>query len=1097
MRLTAARRAGPAPFEGDLTLQLHGLPQDALVTAATVALTPSTPLGGEEPFTYVVRPGDPGPLGCTVTSGAGFAEVDLHARRTLRALSGVFERATLQADAGGVFLKIADNGTIAGPQDAELVLSGSAVDLPGLTLSRFRLSGPQTDVNAVTVRSVPTNVSVRAGALPPFWTRVGDLASEETTPDFAPVLQEALRAAEVVNGSAQVTVTVHSDALCRLDVACTIDYMRTQDALPAGLPEATFSYDHSSLAIGTPAVLSVDLPAGAVVAPGGMLGRVTGSFEPSRVARGALGEVSPPLFVGVAADRSQAHPVEAPVDERISGVDLLLLAAPGGASLGLTLVSDADGKPWDQPLLAQPVNVRASRDPDGRPSWVNAPLPAEVRLDAGRRYWVVLQCLDGAAEWAAEPSALEGPGVQTSLDAGLSWRPATAVGATGPLEAFVRLRRVPEAFEMPVRVEVGPPGRIDLVPGAVATSAGPADLVSLDRFAPLGRLELDLGLPELGEALGSVATREAPASSACPELEHLSNGTFLSWTDVPEVSRGAEAPEHWVLTAGNVEPYPDGHGDPEAAFLGSEERRAALSQVVPAAAGCRYEAKVVTRHSRRRLGDAALELLWVGDELLRTDRVDICAATPAQTEGPVVVERLLDDARPREEKAGRPQDVAVHGLDVVAPEGATQVEVRLHVARGAFLVVDQVSLRATSSGLLNGGLGRSGPDGVPEGWSLAAGAADELSIEVGAGGVVLGNDGTAEARLLQRVAVEAGALFELELEADVPDEVLAPPRLEVEWLDVGDAPVAPPIVQPLVPGAFDPRVVRSTVPAAAVTAAVVFVLPPGEPELVEVGGLTLRFPSTVTIPLTFVADAPGELTVSGPRVAYDVAPPQLPPAPPGGLWSPTPPGRRPAPSAPESGSPAHEAHPHAPPAAGDRTTAAPRGGAAVATSTVSGIGPQRERALAAAGIASVDVLARTEPQTIAAALRIGGPSARAIVAEARRLASRGARVRWVDKPFRSDPRRRILAVGGVEADGGHWRLTQEQAIAAIGTGDLALYVEDPVGDAVPVVVARRGTGKYLKTEADGDLPNNLLSLPEFPADAMTEIRRRARHGGPA
>lgn len=1091
MRLTAARRAGPAPFEGDLTLHLHGLPPDAVVKTASVTLTPSPTLGGEEPFTYVLLPGDPGALGCTVTSGADFAEVDLHARRTLRGLSGTELRgATLQADAGGVFLKIAENGTVAGPDDPELTLDGDSSDLPGLTVSRFRLSGVGDGavVSSVTVRSVPTNVSVRAGTLPPFWTRVGELASEETTPDFAAVLQEALRTAEVVNGSAQVAVTVHSDALCRLDVACTIEYLRVQEALPPGLPEATFAFDHSSLATGTPAVLSVDLPAGAVVAPGGTFGRVTGAFDSSRVARGALGEVVPPVVVRVAADRSQAHPVEALVDERISGLDLLLLAAPGGANLALTLVSDADGKPWDQPLLAQPVNVRVSRDPGGRPAWLNAPLPAEVRLEAGRRYWVVLQCLEGAAEWAAEPSSTEGPGVQTSLDAGLSWRPATAVGATAPLEAFVRLRKVPEAFEMPVRVEVGAPGRIDLAPGAPARSAGPASLVTLDRFAPLGRLELDLDLPELGEAVGSVVTRAAPEASPCPEVEHLSNGTFSSWMPAFDIGREAELPEHWVLTAGNVA----GLGDADAAILGSQDARTGLSQVVPVAAGCHYEAEVVTRRRPSRPEEAALELLWVGDEALRIDRVEIGSPAPAKTEEPAGAGS--EGAAPATAMQAR-GGATVHGLDVIAPEGATQVEVRLHVARGAFLVVDQVSLQATTGGLVNGGLRRSGPDGVPAGWTLATGAIDELALEAGAGGVVLGNDGVTEARLLQRVAAEAGAALEIELEADVPPDVTVPARLEVEWLDAADVPVAPAIVQPLTHGAFDPRVVRSTVPAGAASAALVFVLPPGEPEAVEVRRLTLRFPSSVTVPLTFVADAPGELTVSGPRVAYDVSPTQLPPVPPGGLWPATPPGRQPAPPAPESGRPPREARRHGGSVPAGDTTVRPRGGAAVATSAVHGIGPQRERALAAAGIASVEELARAEPETVTVALGVRGPSVDAIVAEARRVASRGTEVRWVDKPFRFDPRRRIVAVGGVEPDGGHWRLTQEQAVTAIEAGELSLYVEAPVGDPVSVVVARRGNVKYLKTEADGDLPNNLLSLPEFPAEAKTEIRRRGTSEG--
>lgn len=43
------------------------------------------------------------------------------------------------------------------------------------------------------------------------------------------------------------------------------------------------------------------------------------------------------------------------------------------------------------------------------------------------------------------------------------------------------------------------------------------------------------------------------------------------------------------------------------------------------------------------------------------------------------------------------------------------------------------------------------------------------------------------------------------------------------------------------------------------------------------------------------------------------------------------------------------------------------------------------------------------------------------------------------------------------------------------------YVERPQDDSVWVVVARSAAGnKYLKTEADGDAPNNLLSLPECP-----------------
>jgi len=58
-------------------------------------------------------------------------------------------------------------------------------------------------------------------------------------------------------------------------------------------------------------------------------------------------------------------------------------------------------------------------------------------------------------------------------------------------------------------------------------------------------------------------------------------------------------------------------------------------------------------------------------------------------------------------------------------------------------------------------------------------------------------------------------------------------------------------------------------------------------------------------------------------------------------------------------------------------------------------------------------------------------------------------------------------------------LSQADAIQGIDDGRWAFYVERPAGDVVDVVVAMSAYGnRYLKTTADGDMPNNLLSLPE-------------------
>jgi len=89
-------------------------------------------------------------------------------------------------------------------------------------------------------------------------------------------------------------------------------------------------------------------------------------------------------------------------------------------------------------------------------------------------------------------------------------------------------------------------------------------------------------------------------------------------------------------------------------------------------------------------------------------------------------------------------------------------------------------------------------------------------------------------------------------------------------------------------------------------------------------------------------------------------------------------------------------------------------------------------------------------------------------------------VQCIKKTDRYNPWERITQIGGANADGSRWVLTQEDAISGIEAGKWAFFVRAGGREAAVIIRTSRFGHKYLATEADGEQPDNLLSLPECP-----------------
>ncbi len=934
MKLNDRYDGSTDPFQGDRVLRLRRIPARARIRSATATITPAGS------FTEIIAlppsPPTSKDWGATEATGQGpgnirWVEVDFHARRTLARVEGTnINTTTLQVDFGGVYVEINDVGGIRTPNGNNTVftIGGSPADLPGLTVTKFKLTRSTAvtpDISNVTIRSVPTNLTLRFGETPTFWTRVGEMTLPETTPDFALALQAFLTDAEPENGFYDVPLIVHTDSIARLQIDLEVEFVVEESALD-GLNSVALPFDFSRAPNAETKALELALPMNSRLSPRASRARIQGAFAETRIAYdpmekvttqagtpiGSVQSVAPADKVPIAPGMTQAQPVS--FDNEISAVAIdLLLEVKETARMQLDLREDLDGKPGRVSLLPIPVDFEVP-GPVGledvaraavSPGWRSVALPAEFKFKASdpqtpRRYWIIVQSLENQALWSVEaakdaPNLKEAIGMQRSTEDGLAWRETAAPQVAGALTAFFRLRRRPDRFEMPIALQIG--------------QGDEAVRVSLDRFAPSGAVDLALNFDDVNRGVEEHLKKRAPI---CNEVEHLLNGDFEQWVgDAAALATGASQspvnlqPLEWNLTAGSVARYhhPGQQPGDHLALLGLRVRfetafenvESALSQVTPVVASCTY---AFSFHAIASDTDAFAEIFWRGEtcESVAPEPVRIPIQVTTDDQDVLIAGPSITFSSALRAFVGGNLPLPLHRELVTAPAGAEQAEIRFSVPDGVIAAIDNVSLMSTAETLVNGDFRQRDQNRITNeirftNWTSLSGSPTFTPTN---GAIKFDNSNTSTPfEIAQTMAVKPDQPFTLSVlkRETKPSAQGALPRVELRWLKDGGGETGDPIALELDRASFGALLASGISPRDATQAEIHLIVPPGASQ--EIESISLSFPTRTLISVTFVAQAPGELTIADWQIGYEEAPVARPPIPPRGLCAPTPPGRLP------------------------------------------------------------------------------------------------------------------------------------------------------------------------------------------------------------
>lgn len=857
-------------FTGNRLAELRRIPVGAVISRATAVITPLQANGsaGMSLDTVSFSAGETtGPNGETKVRNNvanGFEEISFHRRVTLSRISLTdTSNASLQVDiGGGTFVEVNSRGAFKAPGDADFSLGDGFTTLPSLEIAKLRVSQvatPMATITSITVANIPRNVSLAIGEGTPFLLNPGELVRPLTSIDFTDLLQASLADAEQESGFYRVPFNLATDGLARLALDITVEFTEQQSVIPRQLGSVKMPYQYNAVSEGEGTRLTLAIPEGARVVAAQTGAKIQGRFASSRIVEGSLDEANPSApVVTISADNTQAQGfsilnTEAGEEIAVDSVDLLLTAKSPVARVKLDVRADLDGRPDSHSLLAAQPEIQISTDQAATPTWINLPLSQPIKLARGSgvnmlRYWLQVQSLDGECLWSlADGSGDNRSLLQYSRDGGLSWRTSVITAMETPAKAEFRLRQNTDTFRVPVEVKVG--------------TGDASQRLGMRQFEPLGRIDFNLDGTELSNTINGYLQASQPVQP--PAGEQLVNPEFdlelalpvftlVGWEQIgPALGPGTSPLDSITI------------GD------GDESDPSGISQTVPVAAGTRYELTVIAFITS---ADAKAELIWRGDN-----------CTPTKTEE-LTIKRTKTSEGQRFNNVFR--------LRTTAPEGATQVEVRLVVPGQRVCIVDRVSLMASPQVLGNGDLLQESSDGIP-GWTPSPEDAwdnGQLSSYTGNDGRLIFNDSDflQPASLSQTVEVSAKQQYTLDFAGinSAQNGETGIPAVLLQFLATADSEPQTVAQFDVTSGAADQHTFAGTIPEGVTQARVLLVFPRHSRLTIRNLGFSLK--NLQEVPIAFLSEAPGDLTVSDMRVgfAYEPVPPL--PTPETGLCEATP-----------------------------------------------------------------------------------------------------------------------------------------------------------------------------------------------------------------